>query len=366
MKKLMCLAAFLVLFQAFGPTLAAKEKASSALKSPKEDKSKIVLSGKLFCSLKRHVTIPYKGVMLTLHARSGQRVKEEEVLVRYRLDPEVVYDLRQKVLAYRIKDLEMKLAQVEKRLAGLKDEITKRMPLESAIKLAEVEGGLVELEEKRKEAKQLTENNMAPARRLKKVEREIALLKKKQALIRKDLPLERKRITREIELLKKQSALLRERLPLERELFKEKLSILKTRLKNPVKKAHVTKEAALTAPISGHVIWVHPDLREGAEMNRNTAVLRVGVMDPMLVRARVHEIEAVKCKVGDRADFSTKSIPGRTFEARVSRLSWASINPALEKPSYYEVEFEVGNPDFVLREGLRGRIVFRKSKKNRK
>ena len=165
--------------------------------------SKIMLSGKLFCSLKRQVVMQFKGIVTSLHVHSGQQVKEGEILARYRLDPETVYTLRQDVLEFRIKDLEMNLAQVEKTLAGLSDEIRKRVPLESEIQLAEVDKGLLELEEKRKEIKGLAENNMAPAHSLKKVEREIELMKKKRVLIRRGQPLERKRITREMELLKK-------------------------------------------------------------------------------------------------------------------------------------------------------------------
>ncbi len=119
----------------------------------------------------------------------------------------------------------------------------------------------------------------------------------------------------------------------------------------------------MKAPIGNHVLWVHPDLREDAEFNKGTAAFSIGVMDPMLIRAHVHEIEAVQLKLGDLADFTLESIPGRKFQARVSRISWETLTPQLDRPSYYEVEFELPNPDFILREGLRGQIIFRNSEK---
>ena len=355
MPKIICaISMFCVIFTA-GPAFPAEKKSPARSKS-----SEIILAGKLFCSLKRPVVMHFKGIVTSLDVHAGQQVKEGEILARYRLDPEIVYRLRQEVLEFQIKDMEMKLEGVEKKLAGLKDEVTNRVPLESEIQLAEVDKGLIELEERRKEIKGLADSNMAPAHSVRKVERELELLNKKRALIRKGLPMKRKQITREIQLLGKKRTFLRERLPLERELFEEKISILSARLQNPVKPGRIEEEAAMTAPISGHVIWVSPELREKAEIADKRPVLRVGVMNPMLIRAQVHEIEAVKLKLGDVADFTTESIRGRKFEAKVSRLSWASMNPQLDKPSYYEVEFQVANPDFLLREGLRGQVVFRK------
>jgi hypothetical protein len=168
-------------------------------------------------------------------------------------------------------------------------------------------------------------------------------------------------IDRKIELLTKKQALISERLPLERELAEEDRSVAGELLGNPVSHGHVPQRGTLKAPISGHVIWVHPDLREEAEL-KGGIVLQVGVMDPMLIRAQVHEIEAVKLNVGDTANFSLESIPGKKFNAKVSRISWSSLTPQLDRPSYYEVEFEVSNPEIILREGLKVQIVFRKDK----
>jgi hypothetical protein len=66
--------------------------------------------------------------------------------------------------------------------------------------------------------------------------------------------------------------------------------------------------------------------------------------------------------VGDQVEILPESLPGKKFEARVSRLSWAPMKPGLDLPTYYEAEFEVPNPDLTLKEGMKVRIVMRKPK----
>jgi hypothetical protein len=168
---------------------------------------------------------------------------------------------------------------------------------------------------------------------------------------------------REIEVAKKKKQHIQERLRVERALAEEDRAAVEELLGSKVKHGYIPQNGALKAPIGNHVLWVHPDLREDAEFNKGTAVFSIGVMDPMLIRAHVHEIEAVQLKLGDLADFTLESIPGRKFQARVSRISWETLTPQLDRPSYYEVEFELPNPDFILREGLRGQIIFRNSEK---
>jgi multidrug resistance efflux pump len=237
-------------------------------------------------------------------------VKRGEPLVQFRLTPEAALNLRRRVSSFLVKDLEMRLAEIEKRLS--------------------------ELEEDLRETQVLAQQNMAPADRL-------------------------THLMREVDLLKKERANINERLPVERSLAEEDKAVVAELLGYPVRHGHVPGKGRLIAPIKGHVVWVDTDIREAAEIKAKRRVLRIATMDPILIRARVHEIEAVQLKVGDRATFTTEAIPGRRFEARVSRISWATLTPALDQPSYYEVELEVPNPDLVLREGLRGKVKFRKA-----
>ena len=167
-------------------------------------------------------------------------------------------------------------------------------------------------------------------------------------------------IDKQIKLLTIQREIARDSLSREKELVEEDLRLLKQLLGAEINAKRVPDEAALVSPIGGIVVWVHPELRTGGELNARKPVLQVSVMDPMLLRARVHEIEAVQLELDDAAEFTLESIPNRTFQARVSRISWTPLTPKLDQPSYYEVELEVPNPDLKLKEGLKGRIVFKK------
>jgi multidrug efflux pump subunit AcrA (membrane-fusion protein) len=172
-------------------------------------------------------------------------------------------------------------------------------------------------------------------------------------------------INREIEFTEKQKGILQERLQQDRQLARQDREVLSGLLGSSLKSGQVPREVALKSPISGHVIWVNPEIRVDAELPPMPAAFQVGVMDPMLVRGQAFEIEALQIKVGDRAEVTLDSLPGQKFDGEVSRISWSPIitgNTGLEQPAYYEVELKVPNPDLALKEGLKARIVLRKSK----
>jgi len=312
MIKIICAMSFFLLALMGGLAFPEKKMADSGTVPPSSQNFETIVSGKLFCSVKRRMLVPFHCTIISLNVRSGQQIKADEVLARYRLAPEDTLKLHRRVSSFDIKELEIKLAENHKLLTNLED--------------------------KNKDIRQLSAHDMAPSDSLVQNEREIEFAKKKRQYIQ-------------------------ERLRVERALAEEDRAVVEELLGSKVKHGHAPQNGALKTPIGNHVLWVHPDLREDAEFNKGTAVFSIGVMDPMLIRAHVHEIEAVQLKLGDLADFTLESIPGRKFQARVSRISWETLTPQLDRPSYYEVEFELPNPDFILREGLRGQIIFRNSEK---
>ncbi len=207
-----------------------------------------------------------------------------------------------------------------------------------------MERGLVPLKNKQRELTHLVQKKLAPP----------------QSLAQSN---------QEMEFAQKQKATLQERLQKDRQLIQQDREVLSHLLGSPLKSSQVPHEVALKAPISGNVIWVNPEVRVGAELTPMPAAFQVGVMDPMLVRAQAFEIEALQIKVGDRAEVTLDSLPGRKFQAEVSRVSWSPIaagigpagNTSIEQPAYYEVELKVPNPDLALKEGLKARIVLHKS-----
>jgi len=270
--------------------------------------SEISFMGKFTCPLKRQVILPFRGIITSLQVQAGQQVKAGDVLGRYQLAPEATMQVQRRLAPPQIKDLEMKLAEVQRAL----DRATA----------------------KRGEITKLAAQKLASDQALSQAEKEWKLLVRQRNAVQANLQQEKT-------------------------LASEDLQILKKEMGNSLSSGHLLKEAALKAPINGYVLFVHPDLRENAELGANTVAFQVGVMDPLVVKAQVHEMESLHLRVGDLAEIFPESLPGRKFEARISRLSWVPLKPGLEQPSYYEAEVQVPNPDLTLKEGMKVRIVVR-------
>ena len=278
---------------------------------PSSGEEEIIFNGKLFCSLKRRVDMPFKGIITSLRAHSGQRVATGEILATYHLAPEAAMAIQQRLAPPQLADLDTKLAEVQRNM----------IPLTS----------------KQRELTQLVQKKLAPADSLTQV-------------------------NQQLQFLGREKATLQERLSKDRNLAQQDQEVLSDLLGTPVKSGQIPQEASLKAPIAGYVIGVNPEIREGAELPPMPAAFLVGVMDPMILRAQAFEIEALQVKIGQPAEVTLDALPGKKFQAKVSRISWSAITTGPDQPAYYEVELQVPNPDLDLIEGLKARIVLRKSK----
>jgi multidrug efflux pump subunit AcrA (membrane-fusion protein) len=305
------LALFLVLGSLETGYALEEHPANPSPPPPAVRKSEIVFNGKLFCSLKRLVNLPFKGTIMSLRVTTGQRVKAGEILTTYKLAPEAVLTIQQRLFPAQISETEGKLADLNQ--------------------------NLVPLRSKQKELRHLAQNKLAPP----------------QSLAQSD---------QQLKFMEEQKGTLQTRLQQDRKLARQDREVLSQLLGTSLKSGQVPREVSLKAPINGYVILVNPNVRVGAELPPLPAAFEIGVMNPMVVRAQAFEIEAMKIKVGDRAEVTLTSLPGRKFAAVVSRISWSPITSKIDQPSYYEVELKVPNPDLALREGLKVRIVILKSK----
>jgi multidrug efflux pump subunit AcrA (membrane-fusion protein) len=287
---------------------AQKPQAAPPPPAAQED---IIFSGKVFCSLKRRIDLPFKGVITALKVHSGQKVKAGAVLATYRLAPESMLEIRQRLSPLQLSETE--------------------------VKLAETELNLVPLMNKQRELTHLEAKKLATSQGLKETKQQVVLLKRQQAA-------------------------LQDRLQKDRQIARQDQEVLSSLLGSAVNPGKIPRVVALRAPISGYVISVNPEMRKGAELPPLPAALQVGVMDPMVVRGQAFEIEALQIKVGDKAEVTLDSLPGREFQGTVNRVSWSSNSTSLEQPSYYEIEIKVPNPDLALKEGLKARIVLHKSR----
>jgi len=131
------------------------------------------------------------------------------------------------------------------------------------------------------------------------------------------------------------------------------IDLLELRLGTPLAPEQLPAQVELKAPITGHVIWIHPDLQEGAQLGPLDRVFEVGVMKPICLRAHVYEEEALRLALGDSANLQPESRPGWKFKGHISRISWTPLSLDPLSPSYYEVELTAANKDLILREGMR-------------
>jgi multidrug efflux pump subunit AcrA (membrane-fusion protein) len=271
----------------------------------------IIFNGKIYCSLTRRIDLPFKGVITAIRVHSGEQVKAGQVLATYRLAPESILAIQGRLAPPAISD--------------------------TKVKLEEVERSLVPLNSQHRELSQLVPKKLATPQSLAQVNQSRGVLQREKTTLQESLD---------------QNLL----------LAKQDRRVLTQLLGTSLAGDKVPREVSLKSPIAGHVIWINPLLRVGAELNPLPAAFQVGVMNPMVVRGQAFEIEALKIKIGDSAEITLDSLPGRKFQAKVSRVSWSSTTTGLETPAYYEVELTVPNPDLVLKDGLKARIVLHQSK----
>jgi hypothetical protein len=111
-------------------------------------------------------------------------------------------------------------------------------------------------------------------------------------------------------------------------------------------------KAFLKAPIDGKIIWISPMAREKSEFKVGFHAMTMARMDTIVVRCKVHELDLVKLKRGDRGTASFDAIPGKRYPCKINRISWISRNPRLEFPADYDIECMLDKPDEKIKDGL--------------
>jgi multidrug efflux pump subunit AcrA (membrane-fusion protein) len=292
-----------------GAGFAGEAPVTRGTTPPANGEPEIIFNAKVFCSLKRRVDLPFKGVITSLRVHSGQQVEKGDVLATYRLAPEARMAIQQRLSPPQLAEMETRLSAVQRNMVPLKN--------------------------KQRELTQLVQKKLAPTQSLAQV-------------------------NEELQFLVKEKATLQERLKNDRQMAQQDQEVLSSLVGTSLKPGQVPEEVSLKAPCGGYIVSVNPELREGAELPPMPAAFQVGVMDPMLLRAQAFEIEALQVKIGQKAEVTLDALPGKKFQATVNRVAWSSVATGPEQPAYYEVELKVPNPDLDLKEGLKARVVLRK------
>jgi multidrug resistance efflux pump len=116
---------------------------------------------------------------------------------------------------------------------------------------------------------------------------------------------------------------------------------------------------AITAPKSGVVLG--DDLRKmvGRRYSRGEEICRIGEIGKFLLKIDVSEREIGSVRLDSPVRFKLKTVPGRVFTGRVSKINAEPI-PNQYAQRFYPVEVLIDNADGLLRPGMTGfaRISF--------
>lgn len=309
MKALAILLALAALALPHAARAQAQQQAQPAQAKPTEPSpsaQEIIFAGKLFSPMKLSVAMPYTAQIKALTAKIGQKVNKDDVLATFEIAIETRMAEKRSLSLANVKDIEHQLASNAKEIDRLKA--------------------------KRQELEVMAKQNMATS----------------QALVVN---------SQEMDVQQKLRASLQEKLAVEREQAQQRLDLARERFGSKADFGNLPKEGIVKSPAAGYVLWINPELREGVKLGKDTELFQVGVLDPIIIRAQVHEIEALRLNVGDKAKVTFDSLPGKEFTAQVSRIPWAPMPTALQQPSYYEIELTLPNPDYALKEGLKALVT---------
>lgn len=116
--------------------------------------------------------------------------------------------------------------------------------------------------------------------------------------------------------------------------------------------------ARITAPFSGVVTarFVDPGAfipaATGGSAAQTAALVTIADFNTVRAQVAVPEVEAALVREGQRVKVSVEALPGKTFEAKVSRQSYALDDAS----KTMLVEADLPNPDLALRPGMHATI----------
>jgi len=112
----------------------------------------------------------------------------------------------------------------------------------------------------------------------------------------------------------------------------------------------------ISSPGHGFILWINPDLKPGMVFTKLTRLFQLGTMDPLIIRALVHESKVPLLRVGDKARVTFDSMPGVEREAEIRQINMTAEDKEVQLPSHFEVQLSLPNPGLALKVGMRGNV----------
>lgn len=335
LATLIAIVASVLVMATHAPKKAASKTSPAAAIVPQiadvKTDAEIIFRGKSFPVYQRDVRIFFTGEITEIRVKEGDEVKEGDILATYNLDRAARIQVRNVLYPSAVQNLRESVLQTQVGIKKLED-------IDLKLQEQSLDQALKNLED----AKALRGRGMASTDAVEKLEAAVFRAKKLIAGIKDSIDT-------------KQSALdkLRKDLEFQEGRRKLDLDLLEWQAQRSFADEKIPLDRAfLKAPISGRVIWMHPDFAVSAELNRGFVAMKVAPMDGLLVRCKAHELELVKLREGDRATVIFDAVPDKEYPAKVARIPWISRNATLEVPADYTVEFALMNPDQRVKGGM--------------
>lgn len=286
---------------------APKKQSLPAAPPPQGEPSlqPLVLQGRSYCSLTIPVPAAVPGEVDEICVSIGQAVKKDDVLLKLKLT---------------VNDATAMAARLNKGPALSAQEMNLK---QQAIKLQQLERNIAE-------AKQLEALGMASRNTL------IDLLDQQRMAV-------------------SQMELTQVNLNDARRAAADDIAILEKALGQRLHFGSKPTHALVLAPQDGYVITIDPAVRKGALAGG--VLMTLGDMDPMIIRGQVHESELSRLQNAQNATITMDGGKGESFQAVLSRLSWAAQDGNLAAPAYYLFELVVANPDNKIRDGFKVQVT---------
>lgn len=270
----------------------------------------VTVVGKAFCLFKHAITVPEVAgteprlKITSVLVKVGERVEQDARLAGYEPMLETLIAEKSQLSRHTLSGLEAQLQAAT--LAFEREKI------------------------RRDEMREMTQKGLFAESDLGMIERSIDIFQKRLDFLREVIAAEKARMdTRELTAAQKRGV--------------------------DAETGKIPKEFFITAPFAGHVLDVNPRAMPGAvfTLDEKAPLFEIGVLDKMMVRCAVHEIQAVKLKAGDEARMVFHAFPDKVYTSRIARISQVTMTIYLQQPTFYEVEVALDNPDLAIKDGMR-------------
>jgi multidrug resistance efflux pump len=296
-----------------------------------KSEAEILFRGKSFSTLKRVLSMPYAGEITKLNVQDGQAVEKDQVLAEYKLDRQSMIQVQR--ILYPETVLTLKRNQYDRKVS-----IDKLRNGTLPIKKLEIE----RLEKELLDLRELRNKGMAYDESIKNKDRQLQAAKKEFFEVEETIH------QQEADLAK-----ISEDLKFYEDKQRRDIDLLEWQTNRTFTDQNTPANVAyLKAPIPGNVIVIAPEMQVKAEVQSGFPAMTVAPTNPMTIRCKVHELDLVKLKMGDRGSATFDAIPDKKYPCKISKIPWVSRNSALEVPADYDLECELDNSDGKIKDGL--------------